>query len=172
VDAKLNSINDGDESTDNIQEEEEEDQDTEMVNEGGQDNGNATLFANHYFWISREVPLYLTKFIIRACGGTVGWTELAGPGSPIKENDSRITIVITDRPAVIDPVQGREYLQPQWIYDCINANKLVKTSGYHPGEALPPHLSPFVVAGEDDYSPHEVEVNFTNERIQTQTRLS
>ena len=122
---------------------------------------NGSLFMGHYFYVSREVPLYLVKFIIEACGGACGWDQTALGNSPIDEQDSRITIQITDRPSVSNMIAGREYLQPQWIYDCVNANKLVKTSGYHVGEKLPPHLSPFVVAGADDYVPGEVSVKVT-----------
>jgi pescadillo protein len=117
-------------------------------------SGTGQLFAGHVFWISREVPLYLTQFIILSCGGKLGWELQAGGGSPYTVDDSRITIQITDRPLPSE-LHKREYLQPQWLYDCINQNKLVKTTGYHPGESLPPHLSPFVSVGENDYSPSE-----------------
>ena len=116
---------------------------------------NGQLFQGLVFYISREVPLYLSKFIIQACGGICGWDNVASFGSPFDEQDSRITIQISDRPTIINQQQGREYIQPQWLYDCVNANKLLKTSNYHVGKELPSHLSPFVVAGEDDYSPLE-----------------
>ena len=111
------------------------------------------------FWLSREVPRYSLEFIIRASGGKCGWDETMGCGSPFKECDNRISHHITDRPTNPDDFhkEGREYLQPQWIYDCINSAKLVKTTGYHPGEKLPAHLSPFVIAGVDDYSPEQPE---------------
>jgi pescadillo len=127
-----------------------------------QNSFNGNLFQNHFIYISREVPLYLTKFIIDACGGKCGWDSSINIGSPFDELDTRITIQISDRPSIQNVINGREYLQPQWLYDCVNANKLVKTVGYHLGEKLPAHLSPFVVAGADDYIPGEIEVCFFN----------
>ncbi len=115
------------------------------------------LFSDCVFWLSREVPRYSLEFVIKAFGGQCGWDSSVGCGSPFNIDSPKITHQITDRPISADPkrIEGREYLQPQWIYDCINATRLVKTNNYHPGEELPPHLSPFVVAGEDDYSPEE-----------------
>jgi pescadillo protein len=115
------------------------------------------LFAECYVWISREVPRYSVEFIIKSFGGKCGWDATIGAGSPFEMTDKRITHHITDRPQLSadSMIQGREYLQPQWIYDSVNQGKLVKTNNYHPGESLPPHLSPFAVAGEDDYQPDE-----------------
>ncbi|KAI8923074.1 Pescadillo N-terminus-domain-containing protein [Entophlyctis helioformis] len=122
-----------------------------------------TLFASCVFWLSREVPRYSLEFVIKALGGQVGWDETAGVGSPYTIDDPRITHHIVDRPVTsvgelpvgTERVAGREYIQPQWVYDSINAGKLVKTAGYHPGETLPPHLSPFVTVREGDYVPEE-----------------
>ncbi|KAJ3260752.1 mRNA-binding ribosome synthesis protein nop7 [Boothiomyces macroporosus] len=115
------------------------------------------LFSNCVFWISREVPRYSLEFVIKAHGGQCGWDSSSGSGSPYTIDDKRITHHITDRPTTANTqlIDGREYLQPQWVYDCINSKNLVKTSNYHPGETLPPHLSPFVNPGEDDYRPDE-----------------
>ncbi|KAJ3004049.1 mRNA-binding ribosome synthesis protein nop7 [Thoreauomyces humboldtii] len=138
--------------------------------------GLQNLFRGCVFWMSREVPRYSLEFVIRAFGGEVGWDASAGSGSPFTEDDTRITHHIVDRPAVVPapiitpasdaapaavtPVakrhERREYLQPQWVYDCVNAKKLLRTNGYHTGETLPPHLSPFVKAGEGEYVPEEV----------------
>ena len=154
IDGSLPAIaNDDEAEVEAIEEENEEAANNDFEQEASY---NGQLFKGLVFFISREVPLYLAKFIIQACGGTCGWNEVAGHGSPFQEADSRITIQITDRPSIVNEIQGREYIQPQWLYDCVNANKLLKTNGYHVGESLPPHLSPFVVAGEDDYSPTEI----------------
>ena len=128
------------------------------------------LFKGCVFYLSREVPRYSLEFVIRAFGGEVGWPSTAGAGSPFEESDPKITHQIVDRPPVnVDAqspnakgVQGevkrydkREYLQPQWVYDSVNARRLVKSEGYRQGETLPPHLSPFVVAKDGEYVPEE-----------------
>ena len=130
----------------------------EKVVKMGKDVHGKRLFSNCVFWISREVPHYSLEFVIKSAGGRCGWDESVGSGSPYQINDSRITHHLSDRPESSTSaarIEGREYLQPQWVYDCLNAGNLVKTSNYHPGEKLPSHLSPFVVAGEDDYSPDQ-----------------
>ncbi|KAI8816476.1 Pescadillo N-terminus-domain-containing protein [Fimicolochytrium jonesii] len=132
--------------------------------------GLQKLFKGCVFWLSREVPRYSLEFVIRAFGGEVGWDASSGAGSPFAEDDTRITHHIIDRPpvathtpaadgkpAAVGPkrYERREYLQPQWVYDSVNARKLVRTAGYHAGETLPPHLSPFANPGEGDYVPEE-----------------
>ncbi|RIA97078.1 Pescadillo N-terminus-domain-containing protein, partial [Glomus cerebriforme] len=115
------------------------------------------LFSNCIFYLSREVPRYSLEFIIRTFGGQVGWDETCGIGSPFNENDDRITHHIVDRPTLSHRFLHRLYIQPQWVYDCINIRKLLKTEPYQPGKTLPPHLSPFVEHKEGDYVPDKNE---------------
>lgn len=46
-------------------------------------------------------------------------------------------------------------MQPQWVFDCVNAKRILPIDDYLPGQMLPPHLSPFVEENEDDYIPPE-----------------
>ena len=117
-----------------------------------------SLFSKCVFFLNREVPRASLSFVIRSFGGKVGWDETVAAGSSFGPQDPRITHHIVDRPLTSENMASlastpREFLQPQWVYDCINARKLVKTSGYHPSESLPPHLSPFVEYAEGDYIP-------------------
>ncbi|CAJ0646401.1 9829_t:CDS:2 [Entrophospora sp. SA101] len=111
------------------------------------------LFSKCVFYLSREVPKYSLEFIIKAFGGKVGWDSSMGMGSPYEENYERITHQIVDRPSVDNCYPTRVYVQPQWVYDCINSKKLLICEKYAIGKTLPPHLSPFVEYKEGDYIP-------------------
>jgi pescadillo protein len=114
------------------------------------------LFDGCVFFLSREVPRYSLEFVIRAFGGRVSWEGIGDEGCGEYAADSKsITHHIVDRPALSTTFDGRHYIQPQWVYDCVNAQALLPTANYTIGAVLPPHLSPFVEESEDDYMPPE-----------------
>lgn len=137
----------------------------------------AQLFEPFTFFLSRETPRHPLEFILKAFGcKRVGWdTSLGEPGAYCAEDDSRITHQVVDRPDLPIPtvtdddemeddegvvvkrpaerVPGRIYVQPQWIWDCVNAGQLQRPDLYAPGATLPPHLSPWVKAKKGEYDP-------------------
>ena len=117
-----------------------------------------SLFKDCVFYISREVPAEIFGLCIQSGGGLYGDES---EFSEIDQNDPRITHYIIDRPAeFITFVENKEYIQPQWIIDCINARKLLPVSEYAPGKKLPPHLSPFYEYTDGEYKPtKEINVN-------------
>jgi len=141
----------------------------------------ANLFAPFTFFLSRESPRQPLEFILRSFGcKRVGWDAVLGDGAYTNnENDPMVTHQIVDRPplppsalpelpsnddadtATSDSqttrpggrVPGRTYIQPQWVWDCINQGKLLRPDIYAPGATLPPHLSPWVKPTKGAYDP-------------------
>ena len=139
------------------------------------------LFAPFTFFLSRETPRQPLEFILRAFGcKRVGWDAVLGDGAfTHNEIDPTITHQIVDRPPLpvssqsnVPPaenadtpttssqtlppgrrVPGRTYIQPQWVWDCINEGRLLRPDLYAPGATLPPHLSPWVKAVKGAYDP-------------------
>ena len=142
-------------------------------------NEAASLFGPFTFFLSRETPRAALEFILRAFGcKRVGWDAVLGDGAfTSNENDSAITHQVVDRPPpASDPeeaaianddsvlpnnqaakpgyrIPGRTYIQPQWVWDCINEGKLLRPDLYAPGAIMPPHLSPFVKPSKNAYDP-------------------
>ncbi|CAH2072757.1 unnamed protein product [Thlaspi arvense] len=133
----------------------EEDEDTKMCK---------SLFKDLKFFLSREVPRESLLFVIPAFGGMVSWE---GEGAPFKEDDESITHHIIDKPNSGHMYLSREYVQPQWIYDCVNALIILPTEKYLVGRELPPHLSPFVDNEAEGYVPDYAE---TIKRLQAAAR--
>jgi pescadillo protein len=88
---------------------------------------------------------------LRACGAEVGWPR---EGSPFEEDAENVTHQIVDRPlAQVNVRPGREYIQPQWVFDCVNEGRVLPIAEYAPGLTPPPHLSPFVDHEAEGYVP-------------------
>ncbi|KAJ5096050.1 hypothetical protein NUU61_005406 [Penicillium alfredii] len=140
-------------------------------------NEAGSLFAPFTFYVSREAPKAPLEFILRSFGcKRIGWDAVLGDGAfTHDETDSRITHQIVDRPQLpesslpaipaakddgaapkVKPgtrIPGRTYVQPQWIWDCVNEGKLLRADLYAPGATLPPHLSPWVKPTRGGYDP-------------------
>ncbi|KLJ12238.1 pescadillo [Blastomyces silverae] len=118
-----------------------------------------SLFAPFTFYISREAPRAPLEFLLRSFGcKRIGWDSVLGDGAfTHDELDPRITHQIVDRPqlpeSALPPVPGRTYIQPQWVWDCVNEGKLLRPDLYAPGATLPPHLSPWVRPSKGGYDP-------------------
>uniref|UniRef100_A0A452ES27 Pescadillo homolog n=1 Tax=Capra hircus TaxID=9925 RepID=A0A452ES27_CAPHI len=113
------------------------------------------LFEGLKFFLNREVPREALAFVIRSFGGIVSWDKSLCIGATYDVTDPSITHQIVDRPGQQTPVIGRYYVQPQWVFDSVNARLLLPVADYFPGVQLPPHLSPFVAEKEGDYVPPE-----------------
>lgn len=114
-------------------------------------NQVSEIFNKFIFFIGREVPVDVLEFVILSCGGKVISESALDELDNLKDIDlSKITHQIVDRPKILKKVQGRTYVQPQWVFDCINKSELLNVSLYAPGETLPPHLSPWGDAGTYD----------------------
>ncbi|CAK7262432.1 mRNA-binding ribosome synthesis protein nop7 [Sporothrix epigloea] len=137
------------------------------------------LFSKCTIYLSRETPRGSIEFLLRAFGcKRVGWDAVLGEGAyTTDEMNPNITHQIVDRPPVqvkVDEetkggdgedkqtaqklatnrrVAGRIYVQPQWVWDCVNAEELLQPDMYAPGAQLPPHLSPFVKSVQGQYDP-------------------
>ncbi|KAL8837782.1 MAG: hypothetical protein Q9170_002400 [Blastenia crenularia] len=131
------------------------------------------LFAPYSFFLSRETPRQPLEFLLRAYGcKRISWDEVLGDGAFTNdEYDPSITHQVVDRPPILqgdtsaDPTEeaskparggrmpGRTYIQPQWVWDCINQGKLLRPDQYAPGATLPPHLSPWVKPSKAAYDP-------------------
>ena len=142
-------------------------------------NEAGSLFTPFTFFLSRETPRQPLEFILRAFGcKRIGFDAILGDGAfTNNEADPTITHQIVDRPPIVslpeeqqasdgpsDPsstsvvrpghrVPGRTYIQPQWVWDCINEVKLLRPDLYGPGATLPPHLSPWVKPTKGVYDP-------------------
>jgi len=129
-------------------------------------NRMKSVFKGLRVFINREIPLRPTYFVL-LCGGAVdvGWERgstaggSSGSGSAFSIGNKTITHHVVDRPVdQFDKREGREYIQPQWIFDSFNTGCLLLVGPYAPGRAPPPHLSPFVDDKAEGYVPRQREI--------------
>ncbi|CAL8089898.1 unnamed protein product [Calicophoron daubneyi] len=102
------------------------------------------LFKGKRLFLMREVPREVICLIVRSCGGECSWDKTVSPGATFSEDDPSVDYQVVDRP-MNDMKVTRYYVQPQWIFDSVNAGRLLPAQDYLPGVDLPPHLSPFAV---------------------------
>lgn len=136
------------------------DEDPEKLEEAKKEadavNRLKTLFNGLKFFINREAPREPMVFLIRCFGGEVSWDKQLFVGSTFDESDETITHQIVDRPSLDKQYISRYYIQPQWVFDSVNARTLLPISKYLMGAVLPPHLSPFIDKAKDQvYIPPE-----------------
>ncbi|XP_063821918.1 pescadillo homolog [Ostrinia nubilalis] len=137
-----------------------EDEDPQKLEEAKQEAENVkklkTMFKGLKFYINREVPREPLVFIIRCFGGEVSWDKDHFVGATFDESDESIAYQIVDRPSMEKQYLSRYYIQPQWVFDSVNARTLLPINKYLMGAVLPPHLSPFTDKIRDQvYKPPE-----------------
>lgn len=131
----------------------------------------SVLFADLSFFLSRETPRHPLEFLLRSFGcKRISWDAVLGDGAYTHDEfDPSITHQVVDRPplAPVDGngtdapgsarigsrMPGRTYIQPQWVWDCVNEGRLLRPDLYAPGATLPPHLSPWVKPTKGAYDP-------------------
>ncbi|CAK1545249.1 unnamed protein product [Leptosia nina] len=139
---------------------ETEDQDPQKLEEAKQEAEKIkflkTMFKGLKFFLNREVPREPLVFIIRCFGGEVSWDKDHFVGATFDETDESIAYQIVDRPSMDKQYLSRYYVQPQWVFDSVNARTLLPINKYLMGATLPPHLSPFIDKTRDQvYIPPE-----------------
>ena len=95
--------------------------------------------------------------------------QFGGNPSPFEESDPSITHQVIDRPSLQSIVPGRVYVQPQWLFDSLNAGLPLDPTVYKIGATLPPHLSPFVAPEPE---PGAVEDQAADVDVAEQRKLS
>ncbi|KNA25547.1 hypothetical protein SOVF_005830 [Spinacia oleracea] len=126
-------------------------EEAETVDEADEETKECrSLFKDTKFFLGREVPREPLLFVITAFGGTISWE---GDGAPFEESDPSITHQIVDRPTQNHMFLSRAYIQPQWVFDSVNARIILPTEDYVVGRVPPPHLSPFVDNEAEGYIP-------------------
>uniref|UniRef100_A0A673Y5W2 Pescadillo homolog n=1 Tax=Salmo trutta TaxID=8032 RepID=A0A673Y5W2_SALTR len=136
-------------------EEEENQLDNFPTEEQKEQEAQKRLFEGLKFFLNREVPRESLAFILRCFGAEVSWDKSLCIGGTYEVTDETITHQIVDRPDMDKQYINRYYIQPQWVFDSVNAKMRLPVEDYFLGTMLPPHLSPFVEEKDGDYVPPE-----------------
>jgi pescadillo len=148
-------------ATNGVIEEEDDEDGAEMDNEvakscdegivaaiGDDEEPTLLLFSNMVFVVGRETPAPELEFVLKSAGASevIRQDELGCEEGALE----KVTHWVIDRPVVSGSrVMTIEYVQPQYVFDSINAGVMLPPALYAPGAKLPPHLSPFVGDEED-----------------------
>lgn len=103
------------------------------------------LFSKCVFLFNRETPIYALQYLVLSFGGSF-YTQ----DDELKK--IKVTHHVLDRP-LIKKVKDTEYVQPQYLVDCLNNLFLLPVSQYSPGIPPPAHLSPFTDDHNEGYMP-------------------
>ena len=103
------------------------------------------LFSKCVFLFNRETPIYALQYLVLSFGGSF-YTQ----DDELKK--IKVTHHVLDRP-LIKKVKDTEYVQPQYLVDCLNNLFLLPVSQYSPGISPPAHLSPFTDDHNEGYMP-------------------
>ena len=90
---------------------------------------HGALFQGMKFFLGREVPQEILEFLILASGGSIVLdSPMLNP-----QDLEKVTHHVLDRPLAEESrISTREYVQPQWVFDCINVSSVLPVSPYGP----------------------------------------
>ena len=116
----------------------------EVIKKEEQKEIESLLFYGKKFVLSRETPIHELEFVIRCFGGAVLLDSDVLNSDNQDEILRDVTHWVLDRPSFTGKKRVTiEYVQPQYVFDCVNTSLLLPPKLYEPGAKLPPHLSPF-----------------------------
>ncbi|OSX81383.1 hypothetical protein BU14_0022s0103 [Porphyra umbilicalis] len=119
---------------------------------GGDGDGDGTAAAAAS---APGVVLPKQKKMQKKGGGEAAAAAAAPVGTSARDAFlATVTHWVADRPSIRGRLLRAEYVQPQWVFDSINAGLPLPPAMYAVGGKLPPHLSPFVdPSSEGGYVP-------------------
>lgn len=128
----------------------------ENINENEVEEEGLGIFHKFVFTIDNTVPLDPVSMIIISLGGTVIWDN--------RSTNPHITHTVYDRKQLNNRFTNRIYVQPQYIFDCLNADEVLKPEPYFPGEICPEHVSPWdKIEAEEDIPDDDLEIPIGDE---------